>query len=81
VEIKSSKTLKTIELLKTHDEVKEASVYGAGIHAMTKSSLNLNELENFLMRNQVEVHSIRKIKPTLEDVFVFLVEKEKSKIN
>jgi len=81
VEIKSSKTLKTIELLKTHDEVKEASVYGAGIHAMTKSSLNLNELQNFLMRNQVEVHSIRKIKPTLEDVFVFLVEKEKSKIN
>jgi ABC-2 type transport system ATP-binding protein len=81
VEIKTDKTLKTIELLKTKDKVKDASVYGAGIHVMTESNLNLNEVRDFLIKNNVEVHSIKKVKPTLEDVFVFLVEKENSKIN
>jgi ABC-2 type transport system ATP-binding protein len=81
VEIKTDKTLKTIELLKTKDKIKDASVYGAGIHVMTESNLNLNEVRDFLIKNNVEVHSIKKVKPTLEDVFVFLVEKEKSKIN
>lgn len=81
VEIKTDKILKTIELLKTKNNVKDASVYGAGIHAMTESNLELNELEDYLTKNNVEVYNIRKVKPTLEDVFVFLVEKEDNNIN
>lgn len=80
VEIKTDKTLRTIELLKPKDNVKDASVYGAGIHVMTESNLNLNEVREFLIENNVEVHSIKKVKTTLEDVFVFLVEEENSKI-
>jgi len=79
IEIKSSNTLKSIELLKTKDIVKDASVYGAGIHAMTESNINLNELKSYLTEKDVEIYSMKKVKPTLEDVFVFLVEKENSK--
>ncbi|KAF5041722.1 putative multidrug ABC transporter ATP-binding protein YbhF [anaerobic digester metagenome] len=79
VEIKVNNTLKSIELLKTQEKVKDASVYGAGIHALTRADMNLNELKDFLKENNVDVYGIKKVKPTLEDVFVFLVEKESKK--
>ena len=77
VEIRVDNTLKSIELLKTKDKVKDASVYGAGIHAMVQESLNLDELKFYLSDNHIKVQSIKKVKPSLEDVFVFLVENEK----
>lgn len=79
VEIKSDNTLKAIGLLKKKRNVKDASVYGSGIHAMVEKDLKLDELGLYLTENDVAVHSIRKVKPTLEDVFVFLVEGEKRK--
>ena len=79
VEIKVNNTLKSIELLRTQEKVKDASVYGAGIHALTRADMDLNELKDFLKENNVDVYGIKKVKPTLEDVFVFLVEKESKK--
>lgn len=79
VEIKVNNTLKSIELLKTQEKVKDASVNGAGIHALTRADMDLNELKDFLKENNVDVYGIKKVKPTLEDVFVFLVEKESKK--
>ncbi len=79
IEIKVNNTLKSIELLKTKEKVKDASVYGAGIHVMTEPNINLNELKDYLVNNHVEVNSIKKVRPSLEDVFVFLVEKENQK--
>ncbi|MDD2396505.1 MAG: ABC transporter ATP-binding protein [Tissierellia bacterium] len=79
VEIKSSNTLKSIELLKLKNTVRDASVYGAGIHVMTEPNTDLNELKECLIQNHIQVISIKKVKPSLEDVFVFLVEKENRK--
>ncbi len=79
VEVKTNDTLKSIELLKTKSGVKDASVYGAGIHVMTEPNIKLDELKEYLIQNCVEVYSLKKVRPTLEDVFVFLVEKENKK--
>ena len=76
VEIKVNNTLKSIELLKEKCNVRDASVYGAGIHVMTKPGVNLIELKEYLIQNHINVISIKKVRPTLEDVFIFLVEKE-----
>lgn len=76
VEIKVNNTLKSIELLKEKCNVRDASVYGAGIHVMTKPGVNLNELKEYLIQNHINIISIKKVRPTLEDVFIFLVEKE-----
>lgn len=76
VEIKVNNTLKSIELLKEKCNVRDASVYGAGIHVMTKPGVNLIELKEYLIQNHIKVISIKKVRPTLEDVFIFLVEKE-----
>ncbi len=75
VEIKVDDTLKSIDLLNLKDGVKDASVYGTGVHALTDPCLLLNELENYLRDKGEKVYSIKKVKPSLEDVFVFLVEK------
>lgn len=75
-EIKVNNTLKSIELLKEKDNVRNASVYGAGIHVMTEPGVNLIELKEYLIQNNINVISIKKVRPTLEDVFIFLVEKE-----
>lgn len=74
IEIKVGDTLKSIDLLKDRNGVKDASVYGTGVHALVESNLSLNELENYLKHNGEIVYSIKKVKPSLEDVFVFLVE-------
>jgi len=79
IEIKTNNTLKSIELLKTKDKVQEASVYGAGIHVLVESNLDTDIIKNYLTEINIEVISIKKVKPTLEDVFVFLVENEKKK--
>lgn len=79
VEIKVDDTLKTIEILKKKDKIKEASVYGNGIHALVEPNLSLSELEKYLKINKAECSSIKKVNPSLEDVFVFLVNKENSK--
>ena len=76
VEIKVNNTLKSIELLKEKGNVRNASVYGAGIHVMTEPGVNLIELKEYLIQNNINVISIKKVRPTLEDVFIFLVEKE-----
>lgn len=77
IEVKASNTLKSIEILKNIKNVKSASVYGAGIHVLADSNIDIKELKNILTANNVLVTSIKKVKPSLEDVFVFLVEKEK----
>ena len=79
IELKVDDTLKTIEILKEKDKIKEASIYGNGIHALVEPNLSLSELEKYLKINKVECSSIKKVNPSLEDVFVFLVNKENSK--
>lgn len=79
IEIKTNNTLKSIEVLKDVQHVKSASVYGAGIHVLADSKLNMDVAKSIFCSNNIEVYSMKKVKPSLEDVFVFLVEKEKGK--
>ncbi|WFA08587.1 ABC transporter ATP-binding protein [Tissierella sp. Yu-01] len=73
IEIKVDDTLRTIETLKTKEKVKEASVYGTGVHALIDPSLPLDELQEHLVKNEIKLINMKKVRPSLEDVFVFLV--------
>ncbi len=79
LEIRVNETLKAIDALKLHEEVTDASVYGAGIHALVKENLDPKVLEKYLAEQGLTVQSLKKVQPSLEDVFVFLVENEKRK--
>lgn len=75
IEIKVKDTLKTIEILNGKEMVREASVYGAGVHVLVEPDLSINHMEEYLKDNNIKFSSIKKVKPSLEDVFVFLVKK------
>lgn len=75
IEIKVDNTLKTIEVLEEKENVREAAVYGAGIHILVEADTPINDLEQHLINNKIKYSSIEKVRPSLEDVFVFMVNK------
>lgn len=75
IEIKVEDTLKTIEILEDKENVLEAAVYGAGIHVLVEADSHINELEKHLIDSNIKYSSIEKVRPSLEDVFVFMVNK------
>ncbi|MCR6545538.1 ABC transporter ATP-binding protein [Dehalobacterium formicoaceticum] len=77
IEILTDDTLKSIDALKLHEQVKDAAVYGAGIHALLEPGFSLDQLHDYLKEHDIEVYNMEKVLPSLEDVFVFLVENEK----
>jgi len=77
IEIKVDDTLKAIDILKNNSHIKDASVYGAGIHALVESGLPLEGIKEEILAGLVHTYDIKKVKPSLEDVFIFLVDKEK----
>lgn len=80
VEIKVDDTLKAIEILEGKDRVREASVYGTGVHALVDPDLEKKDLEKHLKDSKITYSSIKKVKPSLEDVFVFIVNEANSMI-
>lgn len=79
LELRTSDTLATIEILKKLGAVESASVYGAGVHALVAQHTSLDEIRQFLEDNGIAVNSLERVNASLEDVFVFLVERERIK--
>ena len=79
LKLKADDTLRAIELLDQKDGVKDSSVYGAGIQILTESDYPPEEIEAYLKENKIKTNHIQKVRPSLEDVFVFLVEEENQK--
>ncbi len=82
LEIETAKTIDALEILSNQNWVDEISIFGNYIH------LNVED-ENFardkihkilLNENSIEVKRIDKIVPTLEDVFIHLLEKDKKNV-
>ncbi|WP_222927594.1 ABC transporter ATP-binding protein [Biomaibacter acetigenes] len=79
VEIKCDRLMDSLELLKTVPFVIDAAVYGAGLHTVVEDAGRyLGDIRRLLEGAGINVHSAKHVKPSLEDVFVFLVE-EKSR--
>ena len=62
-----------VELLQSAPDVMDAAVFGNALHLVVKdASAAVPELEKYLADQGITVHSIEKIRPSLEDVFVAL---------
>lgn len=76
-EIYSTDNIKLYELLDREKLCKNVSIFGNSIHlVVSKNQLIQNELFNLSKKNNIEVLSILKIHPTLEDVFINLIEEK-----
>ena len=71
-----------MELMRGKNFIKDVSIFGNNIHAivsdaeLSKEKIKKN-LEN---EHSIKVYRIEEITPTLEDVFIHLLEKEKKEI-
>lgn len=65
------------DILKDMPGVLEVSFYGYKYHVVVEDkALGKTQIENYLHQHNILLHSISEIPPSMEDVFVFLAEKE-----
>ncbi|HSR18860.1 MAG TPA: ABC transporter ATP-binding protein [Ignavibacteriaceae bacterium] len=77
LEIECDKVVAAMEILEKEDFVDETSIFGNQIHIIVNDKFkNKDGVKNILNRNSIEVARIDKIVPTLEDVFIHLLEKK-----
>lgn len=64
-----------LEKLNQIDGVKEAALFGSNIHVVVFDSVKaISAIKEFFSKEKVEVFSVKKITPSLEDVFVSAIE-------
>jgi ABC-2 type transport system ATP-binding protein len=82
LEIECEKPVDAMELLKNQDFVIDTSIFGNNIHVSvhSKTSSEKQILEFLEKQNSIKVTAMDEITPTLEDVFIHLLETNKKKI-
>lgn len=75
--IECSEMQKVSEHLQTASFVDEVSVFGNYLHVVVNENLkDMNQLNRFLKEEvQTEIKRVEKVQPTIEDVFIYLLEK------
>ncbi len=77
LEVQCDPLVPALDLLKKELWVSEAAVFGEGLHVIGKEGIDLEqEIKALFKRNGIVLKGISKIRPSLEDVFVSLIEKE-----
>lgn len=76
LEIECEKVVTAMEILEKEDFVDETSIFGNQMHIIVNDKYkNEDQIKNILNTNSINVVRINKIVPTLEDVFIHLLEK------
>jgi ABC-2 type transport system ATP-binding protein len=78
LEIESDKVVESMEILEKEDWIGETSIFGNYIHVILNDNLKGEEdiREILTSKHSIAVHRVDKIIPTLEDVFIHLLEKD-----
>ena len=81
LEIESDKVVESMEILEKEDWVGETSIFGNYIHViLNDNSKGEKDIREILTnKHSIAVHRVDKIIPTLEDVFIHLLEKDNKK--
>jgi ABC-2 type transport system ATP-binding protein len=77
IELAVSTPFEAIDALENSNLVTFASLFGDGLHlTVEKGASDDDKIKEFLIDKGFEVYSISRTRPSLEDVFVHLIEKE-----
>ncbi len=77
-EIETGKVVETMELMEKRDYVDDTSIFGNYVHISVNEKFeNPDMIRKDLSLNGIQVVRIDRITPTLEDVFIHLLEKDK----
>lgn len=73
IEIEVAQLIPALDLL--HKQGVEAAIFGAGLHVtVDNTTVSIPDLKTLLEKSGVTVHRIEQVVPSLEDVFVTLIE-------
>ncbi|MCF8260105.1 MAG: ABC transporter ATP-binding protein [Melioribacteraceae bacterium] len=73
-EIQTDNPVDALDILNKENYVIESSIFGNNIHiSLAKNFADKGKINEILKQNNIEVKSIEKIEPTLEDVFIHLL--------
>jgi ABC-2 type transport system ATP-binding protein len=75
-ELETADLLATLELVTSIPQVKDAAVFGKGLHVRTVTEQAQNELREQLENAGIGIHNLRRIAPGIEDIFVSRIEEE-----
>jgi ABC-2 type transport system ATP-binding protein len=76
-EIECDRVVDALELMEKQDFVSETSIFGNQIHLIVNDKFeSKDQVESLLNRNGINVKRIDQIVPTLEDVFIHLLDRE-----
>jgi ABC-2 type transport system ATP-binding protein len=74
--------LETMRALESVPGILDVAVFGGGLHvSVTDAESGREEIRNRLAAARIEIRRLERIQPSLEDVFVALIESEENKIN
>lgn len=81
LEIESERIIDSLEILENEKWVGETSIFGNYIHLiLNENAVDENKITDLLQnKNGIKVKRIERITPTLEDVFIHLIEKDAQK--
>jgi len=79
-EIECDRVVDALELFEKQNFVEETSIFGNNIHiSVNENFTDTSKISELCSMNSIEVKRISKIIPTLEDVFIHLLDKGKKK--
>ncbi len=78
-EIEINNTIEALEIFEKQNFVSEVSIFGNNLHVITNDKFqNINQIYSLLNEKNIVLKRINSIVPTLEDVFIHLLEKRKN---
>ena len=80
LEIQCDKVVDALDIISKENFVDETSIFGNSIHVSVNNLFQTNDqISRALNKSSINVHKVEEISPTLEDVFIHLLEKPVSK--
>jgi len=79
-EIDVDPVMKGLEALRAQPFSKDVSLYGVFLHVLVEDEKHEQDIRDTLAKQNLNVKRMEKILPSLEDVFVFLVEKQQAEL-
>lgn len=77
MEVECEPLIEALDLLKKEDWVSEAAIFGDSLHVIGKQGSNVEEeISPLFQKNRIHLKRMEWIRPSLEDVFVSLIERE-----
>ena len=74
VEIQAGNPVEAMKLLDTLPDIEKTSIFGMAVHAVLKSGSDVTGVADRLRRSGIRVEDIAPVQPSLEDVFLEVVE-------